>query len=227
MECFKKSTLIEEHGQTVGPQNSSDSTLNSNKRQKLSSTPDSGKNPGSIIQPRLSSQSHKDPEKLPSKEQPCSTSGNTDAFVQRVHEHAPRLGKESEEQPYSTFDIKCPELTFKPRKEKACSSSRTLETLAYNAKVPTPSNLCTTCPPKLALQFKNLVEDWVMPTLQSELTSSGDDDWLFQKKQNLNIKVKTHKDGNLNSNQMSSATWPRACFLPEADIYALAFTVPF
>ncbi|PPR98188.1 hypothetical protein GOBAR_AA22477 [Gossypium barbadense] len=179
MECFKKSTLIEEHGQTVGPQNSSDSTLNSNKRQKLSSTPDSGKNPGSIIQPRLSSQS-----------------------------------KESEEQPCSTFDIKCPELTFKPRKEKACSSSRTLETLAYNAKVPTPSNLCTTCPPKLALQFKNLVEDWVMPTLQSELTSSGDDDWLFQKKQNLNIKVKTHKDGNLNSNQMSSATWPRACFLP-------------
>ncbi|KAH1073811.1 hypothetical protein J1N35_026139 [Gossypium stocksii] len=36
MECFKKSTLTEEHGQSVGPQNSSDSTLNSSKRQKLS-----------------------------------------------------------------------------------------------------------------------------------------------------------------------------------------------
>ncbi|KAK8266053.1 hypothetical protein V6Z11_D12G216800 [Gossypium hirsutum] len=173
-------------------------------------------------------QLHKDPEELPSKEQPCSTSGNTDeAFVQRVHEHAPRPGKEPEEQPCSTSDIKRPELTFKLGKEKACSSSNTSKTLAHNAKAPTSSNLCTTCPPKLALQLKNLVEDWVMPTLQSELTSSSDDDWLFQKKQNLNTEVKTHKDGNLNSNQMSSATWPRACFLPEAGIYALAFTVPF
>ncbi|PPR99793.1 hypothetical protein GOBAR_AA20848 [Gossypium barbadense] len=207
VECFEKSTLTEEHGQAVVPQNSSDSTLNSSKRQKLSSPPDGGQNP---------------------KEQPCSTSGNTDeAFVQRVHEHAPRPGKELEEQPCSTSDIKRPELTFKLGKEKACSSSRTSETLAHNAKVPTLSNLCTTCPTKLALQFKNLVEDWVMPTLQSESTSSGDDDWLVQKKQNLNTEVKTHKDGNLNSNQMSSATWPRACFLPKADIYALPFTVPF
>ncbi|KAA3457555.1 splicing regulatory glutamine/lysine-rich protein 1 [Gossypium australe] len=228
VECFEKSTLTEEHGQAVGPQNSSDSTLNSSKRQKLSSPPDSGQNPGSIIRIRLPSQRHKDPEVLPSKEQPCSTSGNTDeAFVQRVHEHAPRPGKELEEQPCSTSDIKRPELTFKLGKEKACSSSRKSETLAHNAKAPTLSNLCTTCPPKLALQFKNLVEDWVMPTPQSELTNSGDDDWLFQKKQNLNTEVKTHKDGNLNSNQMSSATWPRACFLPEADIYALPFTVPF
>ncbi|TYI52038.1 hypothetical protein E1A91_D12G218400v1, partial [Gossypium mustelinum] len=161
---------------------------------------------------------HKDPEELPSKEQPCSTTGNTDeAFVQRVHEHAPRPGKEPEEQLCSTSDIKRPELTFKLGKEKACSSSNTSKTLAHNAKAPTSSNLCTTCPPKLALQLKNLVEDWVMPTLQSELP----------KKQNLNTEVKTHKDGNLNSNQMSSATWPRACFLPEAGIYALAFTVPF
>ncbi|KAK8264834.1 hypothetical protein V6Z11_D12G136100 [Gossypium hirsutum] len=228
VECFEKSTLTEEHGQAVGPHYSSDSTLNSSKRQKLSSTPNNGQNPGSIIQIPLPSQRHKDPEVLSSKEQPCSTSGNTDeAFVRRVHEHAPRPGKELEEQPCSTSDIKRPELTFKLGKEKACSTSRTSETLAHNAKAPTPSNLCTTCPPKLALQLKNLVEDRVMPTLQSELTSSGDDDWLFQKKQNLNTEVKTHRDGNLNSNQMSSATWPRACFLPDAGIYALAFTVPF
>ncbi|TYH38896.1 hypothetical protein ES332_D12G142500v1 [Gossypium tomentosum] len=228
VECFEKSTLTEEHGQAVGPHYSSDSTLNSSKRQKLSSTPNNGQNPGSIIQIPLPSQRHKDPEVLSSKEQPCSTSGNTDeAFVRRVHEHAPRPGKELEEQPCSTSDIKRPELTFKLGKEKACSTSRTSETLAHNAKAPTPSNLCTTCPPKLALQLKNLVGDRVMPTLQSELTSSGDDDWLFQKKQNLNTEVKTHRDGNLNSNQMSSATWPRACFLPDAGIYALAFTVPF
>ncbi|MBA0620711.1 hypothetical protein Godav_006397, partial [Gossypium davidsonii] len=75
VECFEKSTLTEEHGQAVGPHNSSDSTLNSSKRQKLSSTGNNGQNPGSIIQIPLPSQRHKDPEVLPSKEQPCSTSG--------------------------------------------------------------------------------------------------------------------------------------------------------
>ncbi|MBA0608225.1 hypothetical protein Golax_019052, partial [Gossypium laxum] len=49
VECFEKSTLTEEHGQAVGPQNSSDSTLNSSKRQKLSSPPDSGQNPGECV----------------------------------------------------------------------------------------------------------------------------------------------------------------------------------
>lgn len=45
-ESFENSTITEEHGQASGPQNSSDSTLNSNKRQKLSLPPDSGHNPG-------------------------------------------------------------------------------------------------------------------------------------------------------------------------------------
>ncbi|KAK6237295.1 hypothetical protein QUC31_002764 [Theobroma cacao] len=45
----RRENEIEEHGHAVGSQNSSDSTLNSNKRQKLSSPPSSGHNSGSFL----------------------------------------------------------------------------------------------------------------------------------------------------------------------------------
>ncbi|XP_022751485.1 stress response protein nst1-like [Durio zibethinus] len=227
-DSFEKSTITEEHGQAVGSQNSSDSTLNSNKRQKLSLPPDSGHNPGSIIRIRLPSQRHKDPEVLPSKEQSCSTSGRIDdAFVQGMHEHAPRPGRELEEHPYSTASIRRPELTIKLSKEKLCSSSGASESLAHNAEASLPSNLCSSCSPTLALELKNLVEDWVVPTLQTERTSFGEEDWLFQKKQNLSSGIKSSNEGNLGLSQINSPTWPHACYLPEADVYALPFTIPF
>ncbi|KAE8693474.1 hypothetical protein F3Y22_tig00110812pilonHSYRG00140 [Hibiscus syriacus] len=228
-ECFEKSTLTEEHGHAAGPQNSSDSTLNSSKKQKLRSPPsDSGHNSGSIIRICLSSQRHADPIVLPCNEQPCSTSGKIDeAFVQGTHEHVPRSGWELGKHPCSTSNIRLPELTPKLSKEKPCSSSGASESLTYNAQGSFPSNLCCSCSPTLTSQFKNLVEDWIGPTLQSELTSFSDEDWLSQK-QNLNSSgVKSSKDGNVGWCQMNSTSWPHACFLPEADIYALPFTVPF
>lgn len=227
-ESFENSSLTEEHGQAVGSQNSSDSTLNSNKRQKLNSPLDSGHNPGSVIRIRLLSQWHKDPEVLPSKEQPCSTSGRIDdAFVRGMHEHATRPGRELEEHPSSKSSIRCPELTFNLSKQKPCPSSGAPESLTHNAEASLPSNLCSSCSPTLALEFKNLVEDWVLPTLQSELTSFDDEDWLFQKKQNHISSVESCKDGNVGLSQINSTTWPQASYLPEAGIYALPFVVPF
>ena len=175
----------------------------------------------------MPSQRHKDPEVLPSKEQPCSTSGrNDDAFVEGMHEHAPRPGRELEEHPCSTSSIRCPELTFKLSKVKPFSSSGASESLAHNAEASLSSNLCSSCSPTLALEFKNIVEDWVVPTLQTERTSFGED-WLFQKKQNLSSGVKNSNDGIVGLSQINSPTWPHAYYLPEADIYALPFTVPF
>ncbi|GMJ01552.1 hypothetical protein like AT4G35940 [Hibiscus trionum] len=174
-------------------------------KKKLSSPPsDSEHNSGSIIRIRLPSQRHKDPEVLRCNEQPCSTSGKIDeAFVQETHEHVPRSGRELEEHPCSTSNIRLPN-----------SAKKNLAPLLV-------------CSPTLALQFKNLVEDWFVPTLQSELTSFGDEDWLFQKKQNLNSEIKSSKDGNVSLCQMNSTSCPHARFLPEADLYALPFTVPF
>ncbi|XP_038994775.1 splicing regulatory glutamine/lysine-rich protein 1-like isoform X2 [Hibiscus syriacus] len=228
VECYEKSTLTEEHGHAVGPQNSSDSTLNSSKRQKLSLSPDSGHNSGRIIRFRLLSQRHKDPEVLPRKEHPCSTSGKIDeAFVQGTQENVPRTGTELEEHPCSTANIELPELNPKLSKEKPLSSSGVSESVARSAQASLPTSLCSSCSPTLALGFKNLVEDWVVPTQQTELTSFVDEDWLFRRKRNLNSGFKSSKDGNIGSSQMKSTSWPHAHFLPETDLYALPFTVPF
>ncbi|KAE8709490.1 hypothetical protein F3Y22_tig00110330pilonHSYRG00033 [Hibiscus syriacus] len=263
VECYEKSTLTEEHGHAVGPQNSSDSTLNSSKRQKLSLSPDSGHNSGRIIRFRLLSQRHKDPEVLPTKEQPCSTSRKIDeafvqsthglpsrrhkdpevlprkehpcstsgkideAFVQGTQENVPRTGTELEEHPCSTANIELPELNPKLSKEKPLSSSGVSESVARSAQASLPTSLCSSCSPTLALGFKNLVEDWVVPTQQTELTSFVDEDWLFRRKRNLNSGFKSSKDGNIGSSQMKSTSWPHAHFLPETDLYALPFTVPF
>ncbi|KAE8655950.1 hypothetical protein F3Y22_tig00117012pilonHSYRG00044 [Hibiscus syriacus] len=263
VECYEKSTLTEEHGYAVGPQNSSDSTLNSSKRQKLSLPPDSGHNSGSIIRIRLPSQRHKDPEVLPTKEQPCSTTGKIDeafvqetlglpsqghkdpevlprkehlcstsgkideAFVQGTHEHVPGTGRELEEHLCSTANIRLPELTPKLSKEKPFSSSGASESVARSAQASLSTSLCSSCSPTLALGFKNLVEDWVVPTQQTDITSFVDEDWLFQRKRNLNNGVKSNKDENIGSSQMSSTSWPHARFLPDADIYALPFMAPF
>ncbi|XP_038997588.1 uncharacterized protein LOC120122524 isoform X2 [Hibiscus syriacus] len=227
VECYEKSTLTEEHGHGVGPQNSSDSTLNSSKRQKLSLPPDSGHNSESIIRIRLPSQRHKDPEVLPTKEQPCSTSGKIDeAFVQGTHEHVPRPGRELEEHSCSTANIRFPELTPKLSKETPFFSSGAPESVARSAEASLPTSLCSSCSPTLALGYKNLVEDWVVPTLQTELAGFADEDWLFQRKQNVDHAIKSSEDGNIGTCQMNSTSWPHARFLPEADIYALPFTVP-
>lgn len=98
-ENFEKSNLTEEHGLPVGSQNSSDSTLNSNKRHKPCLPPESCHNSGSIIRIRLPLQRHKDPKILPSKEQPCSSSGRThNAFGQGTCELASWQGREQGEQ---------------------------------------------------------------------------------------------------------------------------------
>lgn len=160
-------------------------------------------------------QRHKDPEVLPSTEQRCSTSKwIDDAFVQGMHK--------LEEHPCSTASTSHPELTFKLSREKPCSSSFASD----NAEASMPSNLCSSCAPKLALEFNNLVEDWVAPTLQTEQTSF-DEDWLFQKKQNLRSGIKCNAIGNFGPSQINSPTWPLACYLHEADIYALPFTIPY
>ncbi|CAH8325392.1 unnamed protein product [Eruca vesicaria subsp. sativa] len=85
-----------------------------------------------------------------------------------------------------------------------------------------------------ALQFLNIVENWVPTTIESrvELTNSEDDEcWWLVKKPSSN-KIDTERSKQLNRNnetrqQVMSNTWPRASLLPEADVYALPYTVPF
>ena len=99
------------------------------------------------------------------------------------------------------------------------------------------SGLCRFCPPSLAVQFLNVVENWVPNTIErrvEELTNSGDDEcWWFLKKPSIHKFDETERCKQLYRNNeskqviSSSMGWPCARLLPEADVHALPYTVPF
>ena len=96
----------------------------------------------------------------------------------------------------------------------------------------TSSGLCRLCPPSMAVQFLNVVENWVPNRV--ELTNSEDDEcWWFMKKPSSQKFDATERCKQLNRNNeskqaiSSSMAWPCARLLPEADVHALPYTVPF
>ncbi|ONH97142.1 hypothetical protein PRUPE_7G171900 [Prunus persica] len=289
IENLDKSTLTEEHEHPVGSQNSSDSTVDSNKRPKQKSYPDGMHNSASIFrirlplqrhkdpevllreeqpcqlpiqkhkdpqmlpsqeqpsrlslqrhkdpqvlpsqeqpsrlslqrhtgpqmlpsqqQPsRLSLQRHKDPQVLPSQEQPCSASGRTDnAFVQGMHEAAPRQGRDEGQHRCSTFGNSGKEVPVRLGKEKLRATGSA--SLSITSK------------------YTELIENWDQhPLLQSFPMDVDDQGWLFETKQNRSCMAdeRIFVSGSLSYGD--SASWPCARELPEADIYTLPFTVPF
>ncbi|XP_059438236.1 uncharacterized protein LOC132171048 [Corylus avellana] len=248
-ENLEKSSLTEEHGHPVGSQNSSDSTLNSNKRQKQSLSSNDKHNSGSVFRIRLPLQRHKDPEVLPSKEQPCSSSGRTEAaFAQGVYESDPRPGRDPGEHCCSTSGNVGQQLTFKLSKEPFPSSQalskEPLPSSQALSKEPFPSSQASKIsahkaePAALPIAsgsgssslpspLRDLIQNWVSPPIQSECFESDDLEWLFESKQNGNQAVERNKVGTDGLYVQNSTPWPRASYLPEADIYALPFTVPF
>ncbi|GLU04602.1 hypothetical protein SLE2022_217400 [Rubroshorea leprosula] len=78
---------------------------------------------------------------------------------------------------------------------------------------------------RAALRYKDLIEDWVPPLPQQELDDDGQE-WLFGTKaqERPATRYETVHDFSC---QGSISLWPHANYLPEAQIYALPFTVPF
>lgn len=80
----------------------------------------------------------------------------------------------------------------------------------------------------VASLYKDLVENWVpLPPqlLQGEQTDLDELEWLFQRKhQDEERSTEVNSDASCRG---GSTLWPRALYMPEADIWALPFTVPF
>ncbi|KAK8512574.1 hypothetical protein V6N13_082884 [Hibiscus sabdariffa] len=80
---------------------------------------------------------------------------------------------------------------------------------------------------KAALQYKTLIEDWLPTVLHPELDDDENgDDWLLPKKRLDKPLVRRSDDSNVLCHS-SSTSWPRAQYLPEAEVFALPYTVPF
>ncbi|XP_059638512.1 uncharacterized protein LOC132280783 isoform X2 [Cornus florida] len=223
-EQFEKSTLTEEHGHPFGSQNlsdSSDSTLNSNRRQEHGLPSDGRHNPGSVI--RIRFQKNKDQEVLPNKELPCSAAlGSSDGFVQEMNEPAPGPSAKGRDHLFSTISTQ--DASFKLSKgEPRCFS----EVLSQRAETAPTSCPCVHRGSSSLLKLRDLIENWVPPLLQSERPNLDDHEWLYSTKQDHNFGARRFKASGDGLSYQCSTPWPRVCYLPEADIHALPFVLPY
>ena len=81
-----------------------------------------------------------------------------------------------------------------------------------------------------ASQYRELFEKWVEPTLLPSLLPTDVDDnqgWLLKTNKNRNCGVEKPVAAGDSLICGESVSWPRARLLPEVDLYALPYTVPF
>uniref|UniRef100_A0A5B7AWZ6 Uncharacterized protein n=1 Tax=Davidia involucrata TaxID=16924 RepID=A0A5B7AWZ6_DAVIN len=225
-EQLERSSLTEEHEQpcSQNPCYSSDSTQNSNKRRKHASPLNGSHNLGKIIRIRLPLQNHKPPDTLVSKGWPSSTSGRTDLPAQQKYGVTPGLS----EGEFCSFsmgtDIVLQDQTPRPDKEPSSTSGRTGIFAEDDSQTASLSTLFENDMQRAESLYKDLAENWV---LQSEQTDFDDQEWLFGRKQGDRPVGDRFRPSNDLSCYGSSTLWPCAQYLPDADIYALPFTVPF
>lgn len=215
VEQLERSGLTEEHGQHASlPKlyDSSDSTQNSGKRKKhISSLDESQKQKGStLLRIRLPPPvKHKDPEEVIRREQPCSARG-TELFA---------VGKMADNGPSPSLVQSC---SVSGRSEVPARDS----SKAADADADTDAKLKVCKSNSLSdvkLSLREVIENWVPPSIQFHDTETDDLEWLFSTR-----KPKRFKSSDVAlCNEVVSNNWPRARYLPEAEIYALPYTVPF
>lgn len=115
-------------------------------------------------------------------------------------------------------NILAEKLTISPEKEAISPVPGSNEsTTSYKNEIPGES------------LYRDLVENWVPPPLQHQRNDfSDDEEWLFKTKQENRYKSERLEARNdAISCSRSPTLGPRAYYLPEADVFALPYTVPF
>ncbi|CAH8344592.1 unnamed protein product [Eruca vesicaria subsp. sativa] len=251
--CLEKSSLTVEREllHSTSP-NSCDSTLNSNEllpkqqKEKKQQPHNNNNDSVSIIRIRLPIRRQNDPEVTKKDQQkPCPSREikiETLKSVTREQPQQPPCSTSAPEHALKPQQHPCstsaPGHVSKPPEEKRkdhiftrnLAKEKKLSSTTQESSNPS-SGLCRYCPPSLAVQFLNVVENWVPNKI--ELTNSEDDEcWWFMKKPSSH-KFDTERCRQLNRNNetkqviSSSMAWPCARLLPEADVHALPYTVPF
>ncbi|KAG2303051.1 hypothetical protein Bca52824_031702 [Brassica carinata] len=209
LECLEKSCLTMELDHQTSSQNSSDSTLHSNENEGpnyIQSQPLNGRHNDSesSIRVLLHGKRQKYPEvMMTNKDQKQSS------YRDKLDASHAALFK-CVGHPYSANQAP-------PDASRVCQE-KTKESIR-------PSNLGSKCSPSMAMRFFNLIENWAPDRVESKLNDSEDQElWLLMKvgaKRQHQVSIQTTRNGS------SSMVWPTAQFLPEAELYALPFTLPF
>ena len=108
------------------------------------------------------------------------------------------------------------ERTPNPEKEVPCTVPRRIELTSHEKKIQRKESA-----------YKTLFENWVLPPAHYLGDDFGDEDWLLGKKQADTNGSKRLKAGNDVSSCRCPTSWPHAHYLPEAEIHALPYTIPF
>lgn len=189
---------------------------------------------GKIIRIRLSSKKHNQSDSTLIEEKHCSTSGRALVPPQLENEIAPRLRSEGFCSTSGSTGNGGQSLVFKTGGERFHIASKQIETASPPLLETKALPRVMTAMEKEALLYRNLIENWVPPQMNDLCAEAGDDDWLFgskNKKAEVSESRKICRDESSfscsNSNSNSSSLWPRAQYLPEVDLYALPYTVPF
>lgn len=160
------------------------------------------------------------------REESCSTSGRVDIRAQKKCEI---FGQSSDEAQQPCFSVRTDAVNQKlhPRPNQQLPST-TLKVPEFvvqkdgNMEKASTSNKSSR-KQRAESRYKALVEDWISPQLQVEPTALDDEGWLFQKHEDRR-ESKLHQTVMY---KLNHGSWPTAQYLPEADLHALPFAVPF
>ncbi|KAE8680385.1 hypothetical protein F3Y22_tig00111392pilonHSYRG00757 [Hibiscus syriacus] len=219
---LEKSDITEEHGPPAGY--ISDGSQNSHKRKRETDFHSECRVDGKKIKIRFTLKKSNGSDSSISKESACSSGGRTNSnqdscyvasVPQRELHHDVGWKEHSPSSKPSYYVVPVPQQKLwhdVEWKEKGPSSSRTS---SKDKKI------------KAALQYEAPIDDWFPPLLQPELNYCDNvDDWLLPKKL-LGESAAKRSDDNDVMCHPSLTSWPRAQYLPDAEMYALPYTVPF
>ncbi|CAA0816656.1 Unknown protein [Striga hermonthica] len=223
---LEQSSLTEEHARPVTlyvPSSSSESTENSKKRKRLSPPEDDTCSNGQVILIRLPSTKQNELDALvKEQQQPCSTSGRIDSPSKIDH-----VKDWPESFPNGTRS-NGRDLNAKNGGENVCLTSlQKCDKIGHKAK---PESVLSSMQ-KMDMQYQNLFKNLLPPQVEETWLCSDSLDWLLegnnQRGQELRAEKKPCYENVSLSCSRSSVSWPRVEYLPEVDVYALPFTVPY
>ncbi|OIV97584.1 hypothetical protein TanjilG_12341 [Lupinus angustifolius] len=206
-EQLEKSDITVEHSQPVTTPDPccSDSTQSSNKR-KCSTSP-SMHNHGTVKKVRFSLRKHAEPGESKLDDQLVSTSRSIGTYG--GDDLLPQVDRDQ-----------CPG-NCEPKHYNE------LKSLPVGAALNT--NLLDDEGMRMVSKYNSLFQNWVpLPPACDGFRSEEDLDWLFSSKQQKERPVsKSVKAVTSALNCSSTSLWPRAQYLPEVELYALPYAIPF
>lgn len=178
---------------------------------------------GPILRIQLSLRKHKEPDSGRPKSAKEDNTGLAESSVQEstFSAHVPTESQlcytnpETNTEPEKIVPKSGQELSS--QRIETCSQTRTgKETSSFENDFQRTESL-----------YMTLTENWVPPQLDFCQNDIDDEEWLFGTRQQHNFQSERRKFGNEVSCCRSSTLWPQAQLLPEADINALPYTIPF